>query len=43
MAKKYTSKIGGQAVIEGVMMRGERSMATAVRDEKEIQSQKAGI
>ena len=33
MAKKYTSKIGGQAVIEGVMMRGERSMATAVRDE----------
>ena len=34
MAKKYTSKIGGQAVIEGVMMRGERSMATAVRDEK---------
>ncbi|MDE6276407.1 MAG: peptide chain release factor N(5)-glutamine methyltransferase [Clostridia bacterium] len=34
MAKKYTSKIGGQAVLEGVMMRGERSMATAVRDEK---------
>ncbi|MBD5087152.1 MAG: peptide chain release factor N(5)-glutamine methyltransferase [Clostridiales bacterium] len=34
MARKYTSKIGGQAVIEGVMMRGERSMATAVRDEK---------
>ena len=33
MARKYTSKIGGQAVIEGVMMRGERSMATAVRDE----------
>jgi len=33
MAKKYSSKIGGQAVIEGVMMRGERSMATAVRDE----------
>ncbi|MEG2453336.1 MAG: DUF1385 domain-containing protein, partial [Clostridia bacterium] len=24
--------IGGQAVLEGVMMRGERSMATAVRD-----------
>ncbi len=34
MARKYTSKIGGQAVLEGVMMRGERSMATAVRDEK---------
>lgn len=34
MAKKYTSKIGGQAVLEGVMMRGEKSMATAVRDEK---------
>lgn len=27
------SKIGGQAVMEGVMMRGERSMALAVRDE----------
>ena len=26
--------IGGQAVIEGVMMRGKSSMATAVRDEK---------
>lgn len=26
------SSIGGQAVIEGVMMRGERSMAIAVRD-----------
>ena len=26
-----TSKIGGQAVLEGVMMRGESSMATAVR------------
>ncbi|MDE7071455.1 MAG: peptide chain release factor N(5)-glutamine methyltransferase [Clostridia bacterium] len=34
MARKYTSKIGGQAVLEGVMMRGEKSMATAVRDEK---------
>ncbi|MDE6211651.1 MAG: peptide chain release factor N(5)-glutamine methyltransferase [Clostridia bacterium] len=34
MARKCTSKIGGQAVLEGVMMRGERSMATAVRDEK---------
>ena len=27
------TKIGGQAVIEGVMMRGESSMALAVRDE----------
>ncbi len=27
-----TTSIGGQAVIEGVMMRGESSMATAVRD-----------
>ncbi len=32
MRKKSVS-IGGQAVIEGVMMRGKRSMATAVRDE----------
>ena len=31
--KKCTS-IGGQAVIEGVMMRGAKSMATAVRDER---------
>lgn len=30
---KKVSKIGGQAVLEGVMMRGEHSMATAVRDE----------
>lgn len=30
--KKNTTSIGGQAVIEGVMMRGESSMATAVRD-----------
>jgi len=30
---KRVSKIGGQAVLEGVMMRGEHSMATAVRDE----------
>ena len=30
--KKPTS-IGGQAVMEGVMMRGESSMATAVRDQ----------
>ncbi len=34
MARKYTSKIGGQAVLEGVMMRGEKSMATAGGDEK---------
>ena len=33
MRKKCTS-IGGQAVIEGVMMRGVKSIATAVRDEK---------
>ncbi len=32
---KHTS-IGGQAVIEGVMMRGESSMAIAVRDEDGI-------
>lgn len=32
--KKFRSNIGGQAVLGGVMMRGERSMATAVRDEK---------
>ena len=32
MRKKSVS-IGGQAVIEGVMMRGERSMATACRTE----------
>lgn len=31
MAKKYSSKIGGQAVIEGVMMRGTKSVATSVR------------
>lgn len=30
--KKNCVSIGGQAVIEGVMMRGESSMATAVRD-----------
>ncbi len=29
---KKTVSIGGQAVMEGVMMRGRRSMATAVRD-----------
>ena len=36
MSKKVNNKtcvsIGGQAVMEGVMMRGKRSMATAVRD-----------
>ncbi|MBR7110988.1 MAG: peptide chain release factor N(5)-glutamine methyltransferase [Clostridia bacterium] len=32
MARKRCTKIGGQAVMEGVMMRGERSVATAVRD-----------
>lgn len=31
MENMKNSKIGGQAVLEGVMMRGERSMATAVR------------
>lgn len=30
--KRNRTSIGGQAVIEGVMMRGERSMVTAVRD-----------
>ncbi len=34
MSRKKSTSIGGQAVIEGVMMRGVRSMATAVRDEK---------
>ncbi|MGI6701747.1 MAG: peptide chain release factor N(5)-glutamine methyltransferase [Christensenellales bacterium] len=33
MSRKKVSKIGGQAVLEGVMMKGEHSMATAVRDE----------
>ena len=32
--RKRSSKIGGQAVIEGVMMRGERSITTAVRLEE---------
>lgn len=32
MKKKNCCNIGGQAVLEGVMMRGESSMATAVRD-----------
>ena len=31
--RKFVSKIGGQAVMEGVMMRGEKSVATAVRTE----------
>ncbi len=31
--KNKTTSIGGQAVIEGVMMRGKSSMATAVRDD----------
>ncbi len=30
--KKQCTYIGGQAVMEGVMMRGKRAMATAVRD-----------
>lgn len=30
--RKHCTYIGGQAVMEGVMMRGKRSMATAVRD-----------
>ena len=30
--QKTCTSIGGQAVMEGVMMRGSRSMATAVRD-----------
>ena len=32
ISRKKTVSIGGQAVIEGVMMRGKTSMATAVRD-----------
>ena len=32
--KTRTTSIGGQAVLEGVMMRGAASMATAVRDEE---------
>lgn len=34
--KENRTSIGGQAVIEGVMMRGKTSMATAVRDEDGI-------
>jgi len=33
MKKKNCTYIGGQAVIQGVMMRGKRGMATAVRDD----------
>ncbi len=34
--KKICTTIGGQAVLEGVMMRGRTSMATAVRDQDGI-------
>ncbi|MDD6926867.1 MAG: peptide chain release factor N(5)-glutamine methyltransferase [bacterium] len=34
--KAKKTSIGGQAVLEGVMMRGEKSMATAVRDQDGI-------
>lgn len=34
MSKKFCSNIGGQAVIEGVMMRSRSASATAVRDAK---------
>ncbi|WP_446715258.1 hypothetical protein [Caloramator sp. Dgby_cultured_2] len=34
MKQLRTVPIGGQAVIEGVMMRGERKIAIAVRDAK---------
>ncbi|MFQ7076901.1 MAG: hypothetical protein ACLRSW_02630 [Christensenellaceae bacterium] len=34
--KKTYTYIGGQAVMEGVMMRGRQAMATAVRDPKAI-------
>lgn len=38
--KTNRTYIGGQAVIEGVMMRGKSSMATVVRDEKgELQTE----
>ncbi len=36
LKKPNKCNIGGQAVLEGVMMRGERSVATAVRDEQGI-------
>lgn len=34
MRKKNCTYIGGQAVLQGVMMRGKRSMVTAVRDDR---------
>lgn len=34
--KERLTYIGGQAVIQGVMMRGKRGMATAVRDDKGV-------
>ena len=34
MKKTNRTSIGGQAVLEGVMMRGSSSMATSVRDEE---------
>ncbi|MDD3947685.1 MAG: peptide chain release factor N(5)-glutamine methyltransferase [Clostridia bacterium] len=34
MSKKFCSNIGGQAVLEGVMMRSRSTTATAVRDPK---------
>ncbi len=38
--KKNRTYIGGQAVIQGVMMRGKRSMATVVRDDNgELQTE----
>lgn len=37
MKKKNVSSIGGQAILEGVMMKGKSSMAMAVRNpDKEI-------
>ena len=32
-ASKFRTSIGGQAVLEGVMMRGKTSIATAVRNQ----------
>ena len=41
--KKTCTYIGGQAVMEGVMMRGKRAMATAVRDPQgKIQIESSG-
>ena len=36
MKKTNRTYIGGQAVIQGVMMRGKSAMATAVRDDKGV-------